>query len=203
MASSPDIGLKLAQCALATIRRIMAISKNEGEDSSSVRLKLAEGALAPFEAAHRDLSGLWTTLETKAQGTTTVAGIFLAAAISILTRTPSDLSQVEKILILIIVAALAAAVILALLVLTPRQVPVNDPEIRFRKVANLLALEDDNELKSMLVDFYTAEKDEWSKTLASFRDIANLKARLLFGSHLATGVAVIAAIALIVLMLRF
>jgi hypothetical protein len=40
------------------------------------RLKLAEQALAPFEAAHRELSVLWAALETKAQGATAVAGVF-------------------------------------------------------------------------------------------------------------------------------
>ena len=197
-----SVGAKLADFFLATIRRIVGTSTNDSQHTSSVRLKLAENALAPFEASYRDLLALWTALETKAQATTTVAGVFLAAAIAILTKPPTDLSPGEKILILIIVAALAATVILALLVLTPRQVPVNDPEIRFRKVRALLALEDDNELESLLVDFYTAEKDEWSKTLTSFRDIANLKAKLLYGAHLAITVAVVAAIALIVLMLR-
>jgi hypothetical protein len=164
----------------------------------TARLKLAEQSLAPFEAVHRDLLAIWGTLETKAQGATAIAGVFLGATISILTRNPDGLNSLQQTLIVVIAGFLAAAVVLALLALTPRPVPlVNDPEHRFRRIRDLLALKDDAEFLSLLPDFYTDEREQWAETISAFSKITITKAKLLYGSHLATALAIIAAVALV------
>jgi hypothetical protein len=164
----------------------------------AARLKLAEQALTPFEAAHRDLSGSWAMIETKAQGATAIAGVFLGATISILTKSPQNLSHNQRSLIFGIACALAFAVMMALSALIPGAVPVVDnPEHRFRRVRDLLSLENDTEFLSLLPDVFTDEKDQWVKALASLRKASGRKATLLLLSHLATAVAVIAAVVLV------
>src|SRR5262245_25151518 len=115
---------------------------------TSARLKFAEQTLVPFEAAYRDLSATWAALETKAQGATAIAGIFLGITISVLNGNANTLTRPQKLFSVGIAAALAVAVVLALMALTPRSVPLLNPEERFRKARDILALEHDAEFLS-------------------------------------------------------
>jgi len=168
----------------------------------SARLKIAEQALGPFEAAHRELTAAWTAIDTKAQGATAIAGVFLGAAISILTKDPGALTARERQLVLGITVALAVSVILALFALIPRALPVVDyPESRFRKVRDLLKLDNDAEFLSMLVDPFADERNAWVAALASLQKRSATKARLLLWAHVTTTLAVLQAAILVGLML--
>jgi hypothetical protein len=141
-------------------------------------------------------------LETKAQGATAIAGVFLGATISILTRGSENLSDLQRGLILAIAALLALAVVLAVSALVPRTLPVAlNPENRFRTVRDLLTLDDDTEFMSLLADFYAGEKDEWVATINRLSQVCGEKARFVFGAQLATGGAIIAAVLLVTSML--
>jgi hypothetical protein len=97
-----------------------------------------------------------------------------------------------------IALALTLTVALALAALIPRSVPlVGDPEGRFRKVRDLLALGDEAECLPLLTDFYIGEQDQWVQTLSALRRVCDQKATLVFFSQLATALAICGAFALV------
>jgi hypothetical protein len=100
-------------------------------------IKIAERALAAFTDEYKEASEIWKTLESKAQVTITVAGVFLAAVFSFSRDGGIDLRV--KMVLGLTLAALLAALLCALWVLkaTTYDVPF-DSEATMKKAKELL-----------------------------------------------------------------
>ena len=80
-------------------------------------------AFASAEAEYKDLSETWKLLDAKAQATTAIAGIFLAAVFNFVRPPASQLPVSLRVLLGLVVVALVASVLLALLAMRIRSVP--------------------------------------------------------------------------------
>lgn len=91
-------------------------------DRHSARDQLLAGALQSYRDEYKELSDTWRHVEGKAQGTITVAGIFLAAAFAFVRDlTGAGTGLVEKSILAVAVGMLTVTVILAVLSLRVRE----------------------------------------------------------------------------------
>jgi hypothetical protein len=91
--------------------------------------RLASDALASYREEYRELSETWRHLESKAQGTVAIAGIFLAGVFAFVRALSESAGIWDKILLLAAVSLLVLSVLSAILALRVRQVagpPVGD-----------------------------------------------------------------------------
>lgn len=82
--------------------------------------RLRKAALDAYLEEYKQLKETWRSIETKAQGSIAVAGIFIAGALAFLTKMDAHLRCHEEILLFAGLACLIASVILAILVLRTR-----------------------------------------------------------------------------------
>ena len=98
-------------------------------DSPHSAHQLASDALTSYREEYRELSETWRHLETKAQGTVAIAGIFLAGVFAFVRTLSDNASFCDKALLLIAVLLLVLSVLFAILVLRVREVtspPIGD-----------------------------------------------------------------------------
>ena len=84
---------------------------------SEIHERMRKAALDAYLEEYKQLKETWRSIETKAQGSIAVSGIFIAGALAFLTKQESQLRCPDKLLLFIGLACLIASVILAILVL--------------------------------------------------------------------------------------
>src|SRR5919109_4903212 len=93
-------------------------------DECAENLKILERGVAAFLDGYREGAEIWKTLETKAQGLITTAGLFLAAAFAF-SREPSLLT-LTKVILLVTLVCLVWAILAALAVLRAAEFQLPD-----------------------------------------------------------------------------
>ena len=102
---------------------------------------LLEFAFASAEAEYKDLSETWKLIDTKAQATTAIAGVFLAAVFNFVRPPGVSLAAPLTFLLGLSVGALVVSVLFALLAMRVRSVPaLPASEEAARMVTDLLAM---------------------------------------------------------------
>jgi hypothetical protein len=97
------------------------MTPEEQKELSSKRL--LDAALTSFAQEYRDLADTWRNLEAKAQGICTISGIFLAGALTLLTRSGQAIPCYLKILLGIAVIALCVAIVFSIFALRIAKIP--------------------------------------------------------------------------------
>ena len=132
-------------------------------DQQSARDQLLAGALQSYRDEYKELSDTWRHVEGKAQGTITVAGIFLAAAFAFVRDlTGAGTGLLEKSILAVAVGLLTATVILAVLSLRVREV-VAPPlgENLDELITDLSSVRDAEEIAERLPRFVGDQLSMW------------------------------------------
>ena len=82
-------------------------------DPTEVEARLRREALASYHDVYRDLAENWRHLDSKAQGTTAIAGVFLAGALALINTLPEDALDSTKIAYTASVVLLTASIALS------------------------------------------------------------------------------------------
>lgn len=85
-------------------------------------LELMQSVLTAYREEGKQLDDTWRLLETKAQGTTAVVGLFIAAAFAVARSLPAGLSPSYKVLLVASVALLVISAVLSVAALKVRPV---------------------------------------------------------------------------------
>jgi len=94
------------------------------EGKSTKAAEAFEFAFDRTQAEYDELSDSWKQLDSKAQATSTVAGIFIAASFAFIRNSALQLSGLEKALLLLVLASLIVSILLAVTAMFVRTVPV-------------------------------------------------------------------------------
>lgn len=133
-------------------------------DSEYALLKIA---LEGYREEHSDLNETWRQLDTKAQGTTTIAGVFVAATFVFVRELHSLCPAVwTRVGLAVGLLCLAASVTLALVAMWIRQVsaaPVGEPIEKFAE--DLVAL-DSRERAECMPGFIRDQLGPWKRVNA-------------------------------------
>lgn len=98
-----------------------------------------EFAFDRVQAEYGELSDSWKQLDSKAQATATIAGIFIAASFAFIRNSALQLTGLEKTLLLLVLASLIVSILLAVTAMLVRTVPVPPtPENIAEMVTDLL-----------------------------------------------------------------
>ena len=93
------------------------------------RTKILQDSLDSFKEEHRELSDTWRHIETKAQGTAAIAGIFVASVFAFIRFLSEDSAQIEKVLLVFALFFLGLSILFSIAALWVREVtaaPVGD-----------------------------------------------------------------------------
>ena len=98
-----------------------------------------EFAFDRVQSEYGELSDSWKQLDSKAQATATIAGIFIAASFAFIRNSALQLTGLEKTLLLLVLASLIVSILLAVTAMLVRTVPVPPtPENIAEMVTDLL-----------------------------------------------------------------
>ena len=179
-----------------------------GPDGSSLKspAKLREELgvlwLSTLADQHRESSETWKALETKGQGTITVAGIFLAAVFAF-AREADSIDAFPRVLIGLTTILLVASVAVALLSLEIR--PVAAPPLGDfvgPGAADLIKLPDAELTEARIAVFVVDRATEWKSANDSLSTENLKKAKHVWRSQILLGTAAVpvAAVTIIVLL---
>ena len=169
-------------------------------DAEDPREALVRDALDAYKEEYRELSDTWRNLDTKAQGTITVSGLFLAAMLAFVRALSSTTTPTEKWLLTITAALLTCGIIFALLVLRIRSVsgaPIGEHLAKL--IDDLLAAEDGTSAERLL-DYCRDQSQMWNSTNREIEEVNKLKAGYLIRAQLILVAAI--GIAAIVTLIR-
>ncbi|MET0645053.1 MAG: hypothetical protein ABW208_00445 [Pyrinomonadaceae bacterium] len=142
---------------------ILTTPAAESDDAEEKQAELREKALEASYDEYKELTTAWRTLDTKAQGNITTAGIFVAASIAYLTKfNPPGLG--ERVLLLYTVTFLVSCVVLSLLALLVREVAPHYLGDFRRKTVNDMAGETGADFQDGLLRLYNEQADLWEST---------------------------------------
>ena len=148
------------------------------------RRSLREAVLGSYRDEYKELGDAWRGLETKAQGTVAIAGIFLAGAFAYIREISAQTSLGQKLLLVCAIVCLVTSVCLSVLALEVRRVAA--PLVAGRVdqlVKDLLAVADDNEFLDRLPDFYSDQAAAWREVNQQSHEANQSKARRVWNAQ--------------------
>jgi hypothetical protein len=166
-------------------------------DAAAVKESFLDKALDAYELSYKELAANWRSLEVKAQGNITVAGIFIAAAFAFLQRIQPELRTVDKMVLGVALVFLVASVLLAVRVLLVKSVPApifGDMIVRF--ATSLYRADDGAQFPQAAMARYKAYFEEWEKVINATQRLTLRKGRRLSQAQWCLQVAIVAAAAL-------
>lgn len=172
------------------------------ESALSMRQLLRQRALDSYREEYKELSEVWKALETKAQGTVTIAGIFIAAAFTFAKDLAATrLDYYGNLFLGAAIILLIPAIICSVLVLWKRTVQSIPSAEDIEWWADLIRDTPDNALPDRICSFLDQQSIVWKETVASSRDAIERKAELLLVAQvlllLAIGAASVVTLKLI------
>ncbi len=169
---------------------------------TTLRDELRELLLSALAEQYKESTETWKALETKSQGTITVAGIFLAAVFAF-AREAASIDPLPRILIGITTVLLVASVAVALLSLEVR--PVAPPPLGDfvdSGVRDLLKLPDSDLTEDKIAIYVIDRATEWKSANESLARENKKKAKQVWASQILLGSsAVPVAVATIIVLL--
>ncbi len=164
-------------------RRQEVASKEPGpsvETLISMRRTLRQTVLDSYKEEYKELSDLWKSLETKAQGTVTIAGIFIAAAFTFakdLTSTRLDFCS--KLFLAVAILLLIPTVILSVLALRRRTIRWIPAGADVEQIADHIEDVPNEDLADRARRFIDEHSGIWKQTVESTREATTRKEELL------------------------
>ena len=147
--------------------------------SEGVRIPLLRDAVEVYRAEHALLGDRWKALETKAQGTVAIAGIFLAGAFTFIRNLHAGSPAVERWALAALAAMLGVAVGLAILALRVRAVPDPAPGVETERMAVAVCALTDDEIDERLPHLYGEQFTVWREVNQQTRENVQEKAKYL------------------------
>jgi len=164
---------------------------------SEVSIALLKRALESYGDHYKDLNETWRGLDTKAQGTAAVAGVFIAASFAFVAKLPAGLGGAARALLGLALLLLAATVVAAMSSMFVRTVryPPSGPGI-FKLVKDIREAGDPESGPSdRLPAFYQDQQRLWDKCIQDCQGKLDSKASLLkWAQGLLTASALIAVV---------
>jgi hypothetical protein len=174
---------------------------NQGTESSTLK-SLREATLEAYLEEYKKLNETWRSIETKAQGSIAVAGIFIAGALAFITTANLVLRCHEKILLFIGLSCLIISVILA--IITSRTISIIAAPLgsfRAKHTTDLGALRTEAELQEYLPIIFAEHVAEWKKVIAAMNAVNDRRAQMLWLAQLFLILAILAVALLAILKL--
>lgn len=168
------------------------------DKAAEAHKELHEKALEASYDEYKELTAAWRSLDTKAQGNITVAGIFVAASVAYLTKF-DRLGLDERVILLFTVVFLIVCVALSLIVLYVREMPPHYLGGFMRKVAADLKGASEEKLKAYLPAVYTTHANLWDTSSEELIRANKRKGEFLWLAQVSLIVAIAMAAMLVVL----
>ena len=161
------------------------------------KYKLLEAALASYREEYRDLADDWKGLETKAQGSVAVAGIFLAALFAFVRELTANSGPLESVLLAVAVLTLLVSVGYAIAALRIRDIAASPLGKHLKPlVQHLLATPDLEANPDRATNFLNDHIRMWHETNENMHHENDRKA----GHVLRSQVCLMAAIAAVAIL---
>jgi hypothetical protein len=136
--------------------------------------------LDSYREEYRELSDNWRSLDTKAQGTAAIAGIFLAAALAFVRELAKGLASFDRALLVLAITTLFLVVLLAVFAMKVRQVEMAPNGEDFERMTDdLLSPELLHELPTRLPALVRDRAKVWRQVNAKVAEQNGRKAELL------------------------
>ena len=150
----------------------------------SMRRTLRQTVLDSYREEYKELSDVWKSLETKAQGTVTIAGIFIAAAFTFAKDlTSGRLDHYGKLFLGGAIIFLIPTIILSVLVLRRRTIKWIPAGTDVESWADAIANVPDEELAENARRFIDEYSGVWKQTVESTREATDKKEALLYAAQ--------------------
>jgi hypothetical protein len=163
-------------------------------DAAAVKESFLDKALDAYEVSYKELAANWRSLEVKAQGSITIAGVFIAASFAFLQKIQPELILVEKVVLGLALLLLVASVLLAVRVLAVRSVPAPIFADRVARIAKSLhGVGDGAQFPQFALWTYEAYFREWEKVIAATQKLTLDKGARLAQAQWLLQAAIIAA----------
>lgn len=150
--------------------------------------QLLEIALAAHGEAYKELTQSWRAIETKAQGTVALAGIFMAAAFAFVRDVPEDVGRATLVLFGVAVVLLTFSAIGAVWAQRVRTIPASPSLLVHRWIEAIRKLPTE-EQAARLPGFYEEYNDAWVTTNGKLMDLIRSKARSVMIAQMALLIA--------------
>lgn len=131
-------------------------------DSAEIKRELVQFAYDRSEHEHDELSEAWKLLDTKAQATAGIAGVFVAAAFAFVRNTSLQLNISEKWLLSLALVFLAASIFSAVLAMLVRSVPMPLSGADTAKSVRDILRQPENELAERQVNLIADTVTQWA-----------------------------------------
>jgi hypothetical protein len=161
-------------------------------DMAAKKVALRAFVLASYQEAYKERTDNWKSLETKAQGSITIAGIFIAGAFAYIDKGAATMTAHQQFLAIIAVASLVASVLLAVYALKIQEV-LPPPYGNFVKanVERFLEVDDEAELKVRVEYFDYDMISQWERVLNVIDEQLGKKVDCLFNAQASLVFAVV------------
>lgn len=174
------------------------VTPNESPTPTAAETKqgLWESTIDAYYDEYKEYANYWRNLETKAQGSITVAGIFIAGAFALITKAGAP-SETERAFLLFAVGFLLASVIFSILALKIRRIPA-PPLGSFmdHSVSRLVEL-GDAEFNKRLGRLKVEHVNKWRSVMKRTTEAIKLKAERLWVGQLLLIMAVLTVAVLV------
>jgi len=150
------------------------------ESANAMRQLLRQIALDSYREEYKEISDVWKALEAKAQGTVTIAGIFVAAAFTFAKDlAASRLDFYGNLCLGAAIMLLIPTIICSILVLWKRTVKSIPSGEAIESWADAIAEATDDDLPDRIRRLLDQQSAVWKETVASAKDAIDKKAQLL------------------------
>ncbi|HEX8148175.1 MAG TPA: hypothetical protein VF591_13425 [Pyrinomonadaceae bacterium] len=170
----------------------------EPGDTGEKYAALREKALEASYDEYKELTAAWRTLDTKAQGNVTIAGIFVAAAVAYLTKFERP-GPGERFFLLFAILFLVTCIVLALVALFIRDVPPHYLGASLREMVEDLEGVTGEEFQAQLRYFYNLHAEQWESSRKRLSGANKVKGEYLLVSQVFLLLAIVSAAALVIL----
>lgn len=167
--------------------------------ASETKNTLRETILESFVNEYKELADTWRNLETKAQGTAGIAGIFIAGALGYLHDLSGSVYLYEKIFLTVTIACLVSTVVSSVLVLRIRK--ISSPplgEYMDKLINDLFEIDDDKDFFERVPLVVTDRISAWKRVIHDAAASNAVKAKHLWRAQLFLITAII-SVALLIL----
>jgi len=154
-------------------------------DENIVNRKLIESSLLEaYRYEYEDIIKRWHNIESKAQGTVAMSGIFLAGFLAFVQQLSKDAGLLEKSVLSLAILLLASALISCVLVLKSRErPPVLRGDIFEELVNDLIANPSSDEITKRYYLFIRDQSKIWNEINKDIEKINKDKAKHLWNAH--------------------
>jgi uncharacterized membrane protein YkvI len=152
--------------------------------SGDPRTFLRAHLLDSYEQEYRELGAEWRAIEAKAQGTVTIAGVFIASAFAFLNQLTESTTSLQRLLLASGITGLVATVLLSVVALRVRtiyQAPIGEDQ--YKPVMDLLKIKEADVLAERLPGLQHDRLDGWKSTNEKLTKERRKKAETLFAAQ--------------------